>query len=214
MQPNLVDYLSAFGSILSGIVALNALAYSLYQFKTSSKYLAAQNEAQGSLKKYEVKRDYQTKIEAWFAKTTELLIYLRFLLVYKPEEFSEKKISLLATLSAQIELARLFFPNIDKHDGFGLEKPKSFQGYRNLTLDFLVFSFNIFLKEDAKLYEKHLYRLQREFTSIICEILDPVNFLNETRKHSDKFFSHNLSYEEFLDKDPNNIDLFFPRQPN
>jgi|GEM_PF-645396 len=214
MQPNLVDYLSAFGSILSGIVALAALSYSLYQFKTSSNFLAKQTAAQDSLKKYEIKRDYQTKIQVWFANTTELLIYLRFLLVNKPEEYSEKKTHLLAMLSTQIELARLYFPNIDKQDGFGIEKPKAFQGYRILTLDFLVFSFNIFLKKDAALYEKHLYRLQREFTSIVCEILDPINFLNETKVHSDKFFSHNLSYEEFLNKDPNNIDLFFPRQPS
>ncbi|WP_151087850.1 hypothetical protein [Hymenobacter baengnokdamensis] len=213
MSSNFIDFLAAVGSILSAIVAIAALYYSYYQFKNSLAYANAQADSQNSVKKYEVKRDYQNTILDWFAETTKILLELRFLLMSGTKEYQEKKTCLLADLSTQIELGRLFFPNIDKHDGFGLEKPKAFQGYRNLTLDFLVFSFNIFLNEDARQFENHLVRLQREFTSIICEILDPKEFLNETERHSGRYFSGNLSYEEFLDKDPNNIDLFFPRRP-
>lgn len=213
MTPDFTNLLSALGSILSAIVALMALAYSYHQSKTSLSYAYSQANGQAEIKKYEVKSDYQKTIVGWFARTTEILLELKFCLEYTPDIYHNNKITLLSKLSSQIEIGRLYFPNLDRHDGFGLEKPKAFQGYRNLTLDFLVFSFNIFLKEDAIKYTNHLTRLQREFTSIICEIIDPKDFLNQTKRHSDKFFSHDLSYEQFLDRDPSNIDLFFPRQP-
>jgi hypothetical protein len=217
MDFNFVDFLSATGSILSALVAIAALFYSYQQSKTSLKYAYSQADSQASIKKYEVKRDYHNTIINWFSETTKILLELRSLLaesVKSPDnlkQYTELKSSLLSSLSAQIEIGRLYFPNIDKGDRFGEEKPKAFQGYRNLTLDFLVFSYNIFSKEDSINYITHLSRLQREFTSIICEILDPKEFINEVKQHSDKFFSHNLSYEEFLSKDPNNMDLFFPR---
>ena len=108
----------------------------------------------------------------------------------------------------------MYFPNIDKGDNFGSDKPKAYQEYRNLTLDFLVYSFDIFQRKDANQYEEHLIRLQREYTSITCEIIDPEEFIDETKKHSDKFFSHKMDYKDFLDKDPKNSDLFFPSRPN
>lgn len=164
---------------------------------------------QNRVKKYEVKRDYQNSVIAWFSKTTAILIRLRFMLVNNDNEFKQNKNSLLAELSTQIEIGRLYFPNIDKGDGHGLEKPKAYRGHRNLTLVFLVYSFDIFVLDDALKYEKHLLRLQREFTSIISETIDPDSFLKETEKHSDKFFSQRLSVQEFINMNPDSIDLFF-----
>lgn len=203
---------------MSAVVAIAALWYSYNQSKVSLSHAYSQAATEAELKKYEVKKDYQHVILDWFSNTTKILIELRFLLTAKPEivncvqDREAKKITLMSLLSAQIEIGRLYFPNIDKGDGFGSEKPRAFRGYRNLTLDFLVFSYNILLSKDVQKYESHLIRLQREFTSIICETINPEDFLNEVKKHSEKFFSHNLSYEEFLERDPNNIDLFFPRQ--
>ncbi|TGE08438.1 hypothetical protein [Hymenobacter fodinae] len=218
MEEKLIDLLSAIGSILSALVAIAALIYSYYQSKTSLSYAYSQADHEAKLKRYEIKRDYQNVILRWFSETTKILIELRLLLTSKYDvsgveyEYELKKANLLSMLSSQIEIGRLYFPNIDKGDGFGDKKPRAYRGYRNLTLDFLVFSYNIFLSKDVCKYEHHLVRLQREFTSIICEILNPEEFLNEVKKHSEKYFSHNLSYEEFLKRDPNNIDLFFPRR--
>jgi hypothetical protein len=198
------ETLSALGSILSAIVAIMALAHAIYQSK---------------VKKYEIMRDYRSTIIAWYSETVELLIELRSLLVSvndKDDKLAKEqlKLKMMSHLSSQIEVGRLYFPNLDKGDGYGKEKPKAFQGYRNLTLDFLVFSYNIFLEKDVVVYAEHLVRLQREFTSIICETVGPEEFLNELKKHSDKYFSHNLTYHEFLEKDPANRDLFFPRPSN
>jgi len=212
MSPNSVNFLAAIGSILSAIVAIVALAYSYHQFKSSLAYANAQDESENSIKKYEVKRDYQSAVISWFSRTTEILIRLRFLLINDHSEFKANKISLLADLSTQIEIGRLYFPNIDKGDGYGLEKPKAYQGHRNLTLVFLVYSYDIFLLNDAINYQKHLLRLQREFTSIISEIIDPDSFLRETEKHSDKFFSQRVSVQEFIERKPESIDLFFVKR--
>jgi hypothetical protein len=50
------------------------------------------------------------------------------------------KNELLSQLSSLIEIGRLYFPNIDKKDNFGKEKPKIYQGHRNLVFVFLVYS--------------------------------------------------------------------------
>ena len=125
MTQNTIDFLSALGSVLSAIVAIVAFAYSYFQ---------------SNFKKYEVKRDYRNAIFTWFAATTRLLLELRFLLMNNPEEFDKRKPVLMADLSAHIEMGRLYFPNIDKGDGYGADKPRAFRGYRNLTLDFVVYS--------------------------------------------------------------------------
>jgi hypothetical protein len=197
MDSNSINLLAALGSVLSVIVAIMALSLT---------------HSQNQVKKYEIKRDYQEDIISWFSKTTELLIKLRFLLTNNKEEFESIKVILLAELSTQIEIGRLYFPNINKGDGYGAEKPKAYQGYRSIILVFLVYSFDIFLLDNAFNYEKHLLRLQREYTSTICEIIDPESFLNETKKHSDKFFNPRMSIIEFLEKNPENVDLFVTRR--
>jgi len=197
MSSNLINLLAAIGSILSAIVAIMALASSHFQ---------------NQVKKYEIKRDYQDDIINWFSKTTQILINLRLFLIHQTEDYELNKMALLSELSTQIEIGRLYFPNIDKNDGLGLEKPKAYRGHRNLTLVFLVYSFDIFLLKNSLKYEKHLLRLQREYTSIICEIIDPESFLDETKKHSDKFFNQRISVQEFLEKNPENADLFVTRR--
>jgi hypothetical protein len=175
------DYI-AVGSLIIAIAAF------VYTYMTNTK-------------KYELTSRFRSEILGWYSITVELLIRLRF---EAEDDFkdSELKRDLLSKLSAQIEIGRFYFPNINHGDGYGENKPFAYKGYRNLTLDFLVYSYRIFENEEVLKHLKHAEFLQRHFTSHLFETLDPNTFLNEAKKHTNKTFSKPLIYEDFIKKDP------------
>jgi hypothetical protein len=152
--------------------------------------------------KYSIVNEYCKQLIAWHAETVELLIGLRNT---TETGDNERKANLLTGLSAQIEKGRFYFPNIDKQDGFGNNKPIAYQGYRNLTLDFLVYSYNLFSKSDASKFLKHAEVLQREFTSIIFSVVRPKETLEEIKGLTDKFLAPDKIFEDYLKRDPNSI---------
>jgi len=158
-------------------------------------------------KKYELTSQYRSEILIWYSTTIELLIRLR---LEAEDNFvnSELKRDLLSKLSAQIEIGRFYFPNLNKGDSFGANKPPAYKGYRNLLLDFLVYSYRIYENKETKNYLKHAEFLQRHFTSHLFETLDPNTFLNETKRHTNKTFSNTLIYEDFIKKDPDTLSFF------
>lgn len=159
-------------------------------------------------KKYELASQYRKEILTWYADTVEILVRLRVEVKYEDQVPEVKKV-LMSKLSSQIEIGRFYFPNIDKGDGFGSEKPSAYKGYRNLILDFLVFSYSIFQRPDAHRYIQHLEILQRHFTSHLYEILNPREFIRKTHKHTNTSFIQDLSVEDFIDQDPENIKYFY-----
>ena len=104
-----------------------------------------------------------------------------------------------ALLSALIEQGRFFFPNIDRGDGFGSEKPPAYRGYRNLALDFLVASFNLMQRPAGDRRGVDAAQLQRYFTSIVVEVVSPVERLREIREQTDRYFTQQKSFEDFLE---------------
>jgi len=152
--------------------------------------------------KFQLGHDYVKQLIEWHGETVEVLINLRGA-VSKSND--GEKSPLLCKLSSQIEKGRFFFPNIDKMDDFGKEKPLAYQGYRNLTLDFLVYSYNLFSRKDASKYLKHAEVLQREFTSIVFQIVRPREHLEEIKQLTDKFYASDSIFEDYLDKDPTSI---------
>ncbi|GGC50277.1 hypothetical protein GCM10011386_48130 [Parapedobacter defluvii] len=177
----------AFGSLLVSLLAF------IYAFLTNSK-------------RYELTSQYRREVLDWFSETTLILSTLRKVIYDK--DGKEDKYKLLCKLSAQIEVGRFFFPNIDKGDGFGKEKPLAYQGYRNLVLDFLVYSHRLFKKEDAVRYRDHAKILQRYFTSYVFEIIEPKKFIKETKKHTKKTFNQELSFEDFISREPEIIEMY------
>jgi hypothetical protein len=155
-------------------------------------------------KKYELTSQYRVEILNWYSTTIEILIKLRHETEANFED-EELKRDLLSRLSAQIEIGRFYFPNIDKGDDFGCNKPLAYKGYRNLLLDFLVYSYRLYDSTDPKLYVKHADFLQRHFTSYLFETIDPKAFLKETKKHTNKIFAQELIYEDFINTDPEKI---------
>jgi hypothetical protein len=158
-------------------------------------------------KKYELASQYRTEILHWYGVTIEILIRLK---LEAKDDFKDENLKreLLSKLSANIELGRFYFPNIDKGDNYGYMKAQAYKGYRNLILDFLVFSYRVFEKRDAKKYLAHSETLQARFTSEIFEIIDPKTFLMETKKHTNKTFTNNLSFEDFIKKEPSELESY------
>jgi hypothetical protein len=158
--------------------------------------------------KFLLVNEYLKQLLEWHGETVEILIRLRDS-VNHPD--SPGKNELLTRLSAQIEKGRFFFPNIDKGDGFGKEKPAAYQGYRNLALEFLVITYDLFGKKKASDYVSHAETLQREFTSIVFQVVRPKENLQEIKRLTDKFYASESILEDYLEKDPNSIHFFYDK---
>jgi hypothetical protein len=146
--------------------------------------------------RYQVENEYTNNLLKWHAEVVLTLIRLRNLGKSKnSSQYSED----LANLSALIEQGRFFFPNIDRLDGFGNEKPPAYRGYRNLALDFLVASYNIFSEPRTTISIKKAEVLQRHFTSLVFEIVRPKHRLETIRSLTDRYFVQEKSFEDFLE---------------
>jgi hypothetical protein len=178
-------------SFLSLIVALLALLYTYFS----------------NTKKYELISQYRSELLSWFKCTNELLIRLKIELKSQFPNPDLKR-ELLSQLSSQIEIGRFYFPNINKQNGFGNDKPIAYRGYRCVILDFLVYSYRIFDRENSSLYLAHAEVLQRHFTSSVFELINPRDFLSRTRKLTNRHFSNDLIFEDFLEEKPELIDTY------
>ena len=123
---------------MSDCIALGSLIISVTAFIISILY---------STKKYELSSAHRKELLDWFNKTVEVLIVLRLNTECNNDY---DKINDMAKLSSLIECGRFYFPNVDKGDGFGREKPSAYAGYREIALELLVYSYNIFQKDVAK----------------------------------------------------------------
>ena len=125
-------------NLITNLISVSSLFVALY-----TCYFYFRDRRRG---KYQIKSDYIKPLMDWHCETVETLIRLRNCAI---NTNSVQKHDLLCKLSSQIERGRFYFPNIDKGDNFGQNKPTAYQGYRNLTLDFLVYSYNLFYKENG-----------------------------------------------------------------
>jgi hypothetical protein len=115
----------------------------------------------------------------------------------------ESKRSLLLKLSSLIEQGRFYFPNISPN-GYGIEKPPAYRGYRNVALDFLVASYKLHHKPYSEHAEEQAAYLQRLFTSVVFEVVRPADRLATIRKLTDRYFVKDLSVEDL--EEPDQID--------
>jgi hypothetical protein len=116
---------------------------------------------------------------------------------------------LLSKLSSLIERGRFFFPNIDRGDEFGVKKLPAYKGYRNLALDFLVASFNIY--SDPNTRKSDLGKadeINRQFTSIIFKVIRPKENLDKIQSITKRYFATNEDFTDFLKN--NDSDIFEP----
>ncbi|MEM7481608.1 MAG: hypothetical protein AAF481_10580 [Acidobacteriota bacterium] len=144
--------------------------------------------------KFELENDYAVRLMDWHGEVVNVLLQARCVDRAEPSLGD-----LRARLSALIEQGRFFFPNIDKGDGHGDDKPPAYRGYRNLGLDFLVASYNLLQQVPTESDREKLEILQRHFTSIVFEIVRPAHRLAVVRSLTDRYFVQDKCGEDFLD---------------
>lgn len=179
---HLGDYIS-FGTLVLSIVAITLSILSIIS------------------KKYELTGIQRSQLLAWHKDTVEILIILKLSICQKCEI---SKIEYLSKLSALIENGRFYFPNIKKKNTFGNEKPSAYKGYRDITLDFLIFSYDILKREDCDKYINHLENLQRLFTSRVFDVLSPQKYNRLVAKHTMISMKKGISLPDYLKSDPKN----------
>ena len=189
------EYLGALRMEWSDYIALGALFFSVTAFFISIVT---------NTKKYELSSAHRQELLNWHNETIETLITLKLQIQHDNYD----KISTMSKLSTLIEQGRFYFPNVDKGDGFGKEKPPAYGGYRDIALEFLVYSYNTFQREDAHEYTQHLEQLQRLFTSRIFSVLEPRKHNRQIKKHTSVSMGDGMSLEDFLRADVENLDYF------
>ena len=151
-------------------------------------------------KKYELTYQYYNDILVWHNQVIEVLTSLKL-----NSSNNELKKQMLAKLSALIENGRFYFPNIDKQDGFGKQKPIAYQGYRNVILDFLVYEYQLFEKKDHIQYLEYAEIFQRLFTSYVFQYLEPSKQKKKIHKNTNIKVHEELTINEFLFTSPESI---------
>jgi len=159
---------------------------------------------------FELETAYCDNLLEWHASVVNVLMRLRF---YDRPHISAEHVADLAELSSLIEQGRFYFPNIDRGDSFGADKPIAYRGYRNLALDFLVASYNVLRTPADGSRSADAERLQRYFTSIIFEVVRPAERLEAIRTHTDRYFVVQKCFDDFLaHKDGHVIDHIWQDQ--
>ena len=159
-------------------------------------------------KKYELTYQYYQDVVAWHSDVIKVITQLKA----TSEENSKK--AYLAELSALIETGRFYFPNIDQHDNFGANKPLAYRGYRNVVLDFLVYEYQLFEREDSQKYVEHAESLQRLFTSYVFQYLDPKKLQKKIKHNTSIQMKNTITINEFLMKSPESIYALYPIDPD
>lgn len=185
--------ISDWVAIISLVIAVIALGYSIFS----------------NTKKYELTYQYYNDILNWHNEVVEILIALKYDSLHKQDKSAH-----LIKLSALIESGRFYFPNIDKKDGFGKDKPYAYQGYRNVILDFLVFEYQIFDMDNSSTYIQHADSLQRLFTSHIFQYLKPEEQSKKIKRHTDIAMTKKYTINDFLHDSPESIYAVYPINDN
>ncbi len=162
--------------------------------------------------KYLVENEYTNNLLQWHGEIVRTLARLR---IPNNEKRSTQYREDIALLSALIEQGRFFFPNIDRADNYGQEKPPAYRGYRNLALDFLVASYNLFngSESDSSLALEQAQILQRHFTSVVFEIVRPKSRLETIRSLTNRYFVQEKSFKDFLEHHDSSVIEYIWRQP-
>lgn len=187
------DYISILSIIVTAVIAIIG---GIYAVITNSK-------------KYELAEQYKAELLVWYEKVVTIIMRLISICKEgKSESNNKKRFELLSEFSALIEVGRFYFPNIDKNDRFGSEKPYAYRGYRHIALEFLVYIYQIGMRRDFYNHESAIYSLERQFTSIVYEFIKPNIRHKKLKKYTDIVMPEDMALEDFLEKSPQEIDSF------
>lgn len=162
-------------------------------------------------KKYELTENYRKEILEWYTSVVKVMINIIHFCEngdFYTNEFSSEKIDMLSQLSALAEIGRFYFPNVIRGNGYGNEKPPAYRGSRHIVLEFALHFYFTALKSTDKSDVRFLWKLERNFTSFIFEIIEP----RKRNKIYSKYLSITIpkgkSMRDFLNENPSNIYVF------
>lgn len=150
---------------------------------------------------FNLENEYTNNLLRWYGEVIRTLTRLR---IEKIDRSLDQHHTDLALLSALIEEGRFFFPNIDRGDNFGRHKPPAYRGYRNLALDFLIAAYNLhadLASSDISEFEQEMDKariLEKHFTSVVFDVVQPLQRIKIIRSLTSKYFIHEKSFEDFL----------------
>lgn len=147
--------------------------------------------------KYTIESEHVRSLLAWHQKVVEVLVRAK-LLARARDSIDHKKDQ--ALLSALIDQGRFYFPNIDKGDGFGKQKPAAYRGYRHVSLHFLGFAYDLLNESPSPETIEDLTLLQRLFTSEVFHIVGPGERLARMASMTDRYFANNEAVEDYIER--------------
>jgi hypothetical protein len=147
--------------------------------------------------KYTIESEHVRSLLGWHREVLGVL--MRAKLLERPRESVEHKED-LARLAALIDQGRFYFPNIDKGDGFGRDKPAAYRGYRHVSLHFLGFAYELLHEPASPAAHADLNLLQRLFTSEIFAVVGPVERLARMKAMTDRYFATDQAVEDYMER--------------
>lgn len=143
-------------------------------------------------KKFELSEQYKNELLTWYGKVIFIISKLQ------GECEGKERGDTLQELSALIEIGRFYFPNIDKEDDFGKEKPCAYRGYRHVALDFLILIYQMGNDVNINKCRKQIEGLERHFTSIVFEIVSPNKRIKNIKQYTKITMPQSMSIEDFM----------------
>ena len=153
-------------------------------------------------KKYELTENFRKELLEWYTSVVSVLIeaihYIQSGRFYEPD-FSEKKDEILSRISSLAEVGRFYFPNVERD--YGLNKPSAYRGARHINIEFLIhFYRNIQSKDQVDV--DFLWRMERNFTSVIFDMVEPRKRNREYSKYLAISFPRGRSMKDFIYESP------------
>lgn len=175
---NISEYLTLLSIIIPVVISVIG---AIYKISTDTK-------------KFELSEYYTKELLDWYEKTIFSIKKIKL------ANTDENKNVYLAELSSLIDVGRFYFPNIIKNDGYGEDKPEAFKGHRHISLEFLVWIYDLLNYNDYNDVKQYVDFYERQFTSIIFSRLKPHNRNKHYSKYTNITLSENTSARDFFDK--------------
>ena len=192
---------------LDNIIALLAIAVGIVTSTVAAVYTLVTNT-----KKYELTENYRCELMEWYKLVVQNMLEIIHLCennILNSSEFKIEKVKLLSQLSSLMEIGRFYFPNIIKNDSFGNRKPKAYQGYRHINLEYIIHFYDISKSNEVSLNDiNQLWMLEREFTSFVFDMIKPHKRNKEYSKHLSITIPQGQSIEDYITENPANAHIF------
>lgn len=143
-------------------------------------------------KRFELSEQYKNELLTWYGKVIFIICKLQ------GKCTGIDRTNALQELSALIEIGRFYFPNIDKKDGFGKEKPYAYQGYRHVALDFLILIYEMGDERNINHCREKIEYMERHFTSIVFEIVSPNKRIKNIKQYAKIMMPRAISMMDFM----------------